>query len=362
MKQSIVARLCLEDSSIPVHGALDYTELERLGLRPEEVLDFSSNINPYGPPPAVLKRLSETSFAQYPDRDTIALRRALSMRFNLPEEQILVGNGSAELLLLAAIAFLRPADRVLVIAPTFGEYVHVSKLMEAEIHQVIAQAEAHFKVDSAAVADLLAKHRYRLVFLCNPNNPTGQVITHKDLRDWVSSQPETLFVVDEAYLPFNPQVASALDIQSDNVLVLRSMTKDYALAGLRLGYAVASPDVIQALRLAQPPWSVNALAQTAGLAALADESYLSKTVSAVLDHKIDLITGLQANGFQPVPSQTHFFLLPVGDGQKFRGRLLRRGIQVRDCNSFGLPVYVRISTRLPEENARLLAALEMEAA
>jgi histidinol-phosphate/aromatic aminotransferase/cobyric acid decarboxylase-like protein len=141
------------------------------------------------------------------------------------------------------------------------------------------------------------------------------------------------------------------------VLVLRSMTKDYALAGLRLGYAVGPPRVVDALARVRSPWNVNALAQAAGLAALRDQGHLRETLDALQAAGAQLVTGLRQRGWDPLPSTVHFFLIDVGDGGRLWARLLREGVLVRDCASFGLPSYVRIAARRPEENARLLAAM-----
>jgi threonine-phosphate decarboxylase len=142
------------------------------------------------------------------------------------------------------------------------------------------------------------------------------------------------------------------------MLVLRSMTKAYALAGLRLGYAVGSADVLEALRRARPPWSVNALAQAAGIAALQDTAHLTHCLACIAQAKDDLVAGLRALELMLIPSTTHFFLVWVGNGAACRQALLQCGILVRDCASFGLPEYIRVATRRPEENARLLTALE----
>ena len=150
---------------------------------------------------------------------------------------------------------------------------------------------------------------------------------------------------------------SAISLKSPNILVLRSMTKEYALAGLRLGYAVGDEAVIAALDKARPPWSVNALAQVAGIAALEDQGFLHTCLRKIHAGKETLVAGLVELGISPVPSQTHYFLLPVGNGATFRSQMLRRGLQVRDCASFGLPAYVRIATRKAGENQRLLTAV-----
>ncbi len=196
-----------------------------------------------------------------------------------------------------------------------------------------------------------------MVFLCNPNNPTGAVLPVEAIETWARHHPRSLFVVDEAYLPFAADIDSALAIRGENVLVLRSMTKDFGLAGLRLGYAIGEEKVIERLRRIQPPWSVNALAQAAGVAALRDPTHRQRSLEVLLQAKQELTAGLTRLGLTPVPSAAHFFLVRVGDGSGFRLSLLRRGVLVRDCSSFGLPAHVRIATRRPEENERLLSVI-----
>jgi histidinol-phosphate aminotransferase len=163
--------------------------------------------------------------------------------------------------------------------------------------------------------------------------------------------------VDEAYHAFVPAWSNSRLISAPNILSLRSMTKDYALAGLRLGYAVGAPKVIQTLTNVCPPWSVNALAQAAGLAALEDEGHLHLTLAALSQAKDEFLAALASTHLHTVPSATHFFLAEVGNGASFRHALMQHGIQVRDCASFGLPEFVRIATRRPKENARFIRAM-----
>jgi histidinol-phosphate aminotransferase len=177
------------------------------------------------------------------------------------------------------------------------------------------------------------------------------------IASWARRHPQTLFVVDEAYLPFANGLASVVYQAGKNILVLRSMTKDFGLAGLRLGYAVGDESVIALLRRVQPPWSVNTLAQVAGVAALGDPVNLVRSLEQLAGAKEELAAGLTRVGLNPVPSATHFFLVRVGNGGAFRRTLLRRGLLVRDCTSFGLPAYVRIAARRPEENAQLLGVV-----
>jgi histidinol-phosphate aminotransferase len=343
------------------HGALDYAELERHGLNPDDVLDFSVNSNPYGPSPLILEAIQSVPIERYPDREAIALRRALSEQLDVSTEQILVGNGTAELIHLTAFAFLQKKSHVLFLDPTFGEYERSARLMVmgANIHHCRALAKNGFVYSLEEIHARLSGRRMHVVFICNPNNPTGQVISREMLGQWSDQFRETLFIVDEAYLAFVEGTQSTISLKRKNILVLRSMTKDYAIAGLRLGYAVGESKLIDAMKNFRPAWNVNALAQAAGLAALQSKDYLSETFTKLRSDKENLVTGLQELNFEPVPSHTNYFLLPVGNGSQFRAALLQYGMIVRDCASFGLPSYVRIATRTRDENLRLLNAISI---
>jgi len=305
----------------------------------------------------VREAIVQVPYDRYPDREVLALRRVLAGHLDITPEQLLIGNGSTELVWLIALAFVRAGDPVVLVGPTFGEYTRAAILMGAHLHHYTAQPEEDFRIVPERVTQLLRQSQPRLVFLCNPNNPTGTFVTPDIITRWATVWPGTLFVVDEAYLTFAAPAPSVLPRLHHNMLVLRSMTKAYALAGLRLGYAVGAPDVLAALQRARPPWSVNALAQAAGIAALQDTAHLAACLERIAQAQHDLIAGLYALGLKPVPSTTHFFLMRVGNGAACRQALLGRGLLVRDCTSFGLSKYIRVATRRPAENARLLTAL-----
>ena len=347
----------LSAPSVP-HGALDYGELENLGLAPKEVLDFSVNGNPYGPPPGVRAALQDVPLDRYPDRDALALRRALSKHLAVPPRRVMAGNGTAELIWLIALGFVRPADPVLILGPTFGEYERAVALMGAQVETWRARPESEFVIHANEVDRRLQESTPRLVFLCNPNNPTGAAVSRNLIRAWADAYPDTLFIVDEAYLSFATELRSTTTLEMRNVVTLRSMTKDYALAALRLGYLVADEAVIDALVRVRPPWNVNAMAQAAGLAALEEKAYLERCMARLRDAKKSLVSGMKTLELEPLSSTTHFFLVQVGDAAAYRRALLAQRVQVRDCSSFGLPSYVRIATRRPRENARLLKALQ----
>jgi histidinol-phosphate aminotransferase len=353
----IAPRSQVRDVPLAVHGAPDTAELRRFGLRAEELLDFSSNINAYGPSPKVGEAVSRTPLDRYPDQEALTLCAVLAEYLGITPLCILAGNGSAELIWLASWAFLRPSDRVLVLGPTFSEYARMAALMGADVKIHLAKEENSFALSPTEVGDLLVSWKPRLVFVCNPNNPTGTVLDRHAIVKWIFSHPHTIFIVDESYWEFSSGLGSVMDTQRDNVLVLRSMTKDFALAGLRLGYAVGAEELIAALTRVRPPWSVNAMAQAAGIAALHDREHLKHSVESLAAAKLELMAALADLGLDVLPSAAPFFLVRAGNGAAVRRALLQKSILVRDCASFGLPEYIRICTRRPDENARLIAAL-----
>ncbi len=348
------------------HGAFDYDELRQLGYSPDEVIDFSVNSNPYGPPPGVREAIMGVPLDRYPDRECIALREKLAERHSSSVEHFVFGNGTAELLNLVATAFVRPGDRAVVLQPSFSEYARAVGLMGGHVETYVIP-KTTFEVDYDVFEALLRRVQPRVCMICSPNNPTGVHFAWDEIEDLSEIFKDTLWVIDEAYAQFTqpPNSGSVLGNALDgggvygNLLVIRSLTKDYALAGLRLGYAIGHPDIIEAVRRVRPAWNVNGMAQAAGLAALDQDEWLRDTVNKLHEDKQTLVAGLNNLGYAPRSSSVHYFLVNVENGAAFRAKLLKHKIMVRDCASFGLPEYVRIATRTPEDNAKLLAAVEM---
>lgn len=342
-----------------VHGGLDEAELRDYGLQREDVLDFSANINPLGPSPLVRQAAAAADLSSYPDRDSLALREALAERLGVAIDHLLVGNGSTELIHLLAHSRLRTGDCCLIFAPTFGEYEAAAAASGAEV-QRLAATEAHgFRWSIKEAVATIRELQPALVFLCNPNNPTGLYLERDAVEQLDAAVGEHgLLLLDDAYasLADSPWDATPL-LGSGNVAILRSMTKDHALAGVRLGYLVAQPEVIGGARALQHAWSVNALAQAAGLAALRDDDHVAAARVVIREAKAYLCAELDALGLAVSPSATNFLLVKVGDGAGVRSALLRRGLAVRDCASFGLPEHIRLAVRAREDCARLVGAL-----
>jgi histidinol-phosphate aminotransferase len=330
-----------------------------LGVAPEDVIDFSVCTNPFMPPPDVREiKLDSLNVAQYPDSEASELRQRLSAKLGISRECLLVGSGTTELIRLVAQAYFRPGDNMFTLAPTYGEYEVAAVIAGASVIRQRLQAEEGFMPDLAETADLMRRHRPRAVFICNPNNPTGKYLAPADIDTVLGAMDDSLLVLDEAYVSFVTESWPSVDlIDRGNVVILRSMTKDYGLAGLRLGYSVASPEITASLRRVQPPWSVNAVAQRAGVLALADDGYLADTMTKIGDARRYLAGELTRLGLPPLPSDTHYFLVKVGNAARFRAALLKRGLLVRDGASFGLPEYVRLGTRPLPDCRRLVAAI-----
>ena len=344
----------------PVHGGTNIAELRSLGLRPEDMLDFSASINPLGAPPGVSEVLSGVDFTAYPDTECTALREALSARLGASTEQILVGNGSTELIHLAARAFLTSGDKAAIFAPAFGEFEAACQMQGAQVVSIVASEADGFAWDVSEAAMVIAEQAPSMVFLCNPNNPTGRYLGEDEVRHIADSLPnDSLLLLDEAYLPFVDTRWNSLSLLDlGNVALLRSMTKDYALTALRLGYMLAPPEVVAQVRAQQYSWSVNALAQAAGVAALANAQHVSDGRAEVQKAKRYLVGELDALGLRTVPSAANFVLVKAGDARQLRHMLLERyHFGVRDCASFGLPEHIRIGVRTKEDCKRLVAAL-----
>ncbi len=351
-------RFLKPDLERPVHGSIGPGELRALGLEAEDVLDFSANVNPLGASPRVERAVAMLDVARYPDPDCLELRQALSQATGVAQECILVGNGSTELIHLLARACLVGESRAAILAPTFGEYEWACHLANVRPALICAREEEGFCWQVAHVCQEIRRLRPRLVFLCNPNNPTGLYLDREAVQQIVTAAAPGLVAIDEAYISFveDPWDATALLAQG-NVVLLRSMTKDHALAGLRLGYVLAPAGVIEALRLYQPSWSVNAAAQAAGRAALADSEHVSRARVLVAEAREYLYAALEELGLKALPASANFLLIKVGAAGEVRSVLLRRGLCVRDCTSFGLPQYIRVAVRTLPDCRRLVECL-----
>jgi threonine-phosphate decarboxylase len=350
-----------------VHGGNIYEMGQQYKLRPEAIIDFSSNINPLGPSPRVLRALRSHLrwISRYPEIHARGLVRDLARFHNLPEEAIVVGNGSTALIYRLPYALL--TKNALVLHPTFSEYERAFGLGGCRIDLVMRDVADGFEVPWQRLFEAL-RRGYGAVMLCNPNNPTGDVIAKDELTEFVeeSARLGTVVIVDEAFMDFHEDATLKHEVlRRSNLIVLRSMTKCYALAGLRLGFLVASPPLAKRVREADEPWAVSALAQIAGRESLKDRNYLRRTLELIATERQYLMERLaDIPGLTVYPSVTNFLLLKISrqgwDAARLQQGLIRHGILIRDCRSFpGLGgEFMRIAVRGRKDNSRLLSALQ----
>ena len=336
------------------HGGAGYAGLKGAG----GVLDFSACCNPYGPPKEIFKALRKTDIESYPDPRSGELVKSLSHNLGIEAENMIAGSGSTEIIRLAALAYLSAGDTVVIPSPTYGEYELAGRLAGAEIVKYHLSEDRDFQLHVDDFISFIRRHNPKAVFLCNPNNPTGQLLGQDEVCRLVKAFPDVLVILDEAYIAFTGDAGGACGlIDEPNVLVIRSMTKDYAVAGLRLGYGLACRDIIVNQEKVRPPWNVSSPAQQAGIAAAGCRGYFQQCNAGMRKCREYLVSRLAALGYRIVPSDTHFLLMKVGDAALFKSRLLERGFLVRDCSSFGLPAYVRISPRRMGDCRKLIKAI-----
>ena len=356
----------------PVHGGIKAAELRALGLRPEDCLDFSASVSPLGPPEGVAEAIAAVDLTAYPDPHCLALSEAVAGHHavdGVADGNIIVGNGSTEIIHLLTRAYIEQAPGAsskiaLLLTPTYGEYDGAARISGGKVQTLVADRVCDgFAWDIGAAAEVVTREKPALTFVCNPNNPTGVLLGRRELERLAEAMVGVagLLVVDEAYINLSERRAEAdvvaLAAQHGSVVALRSMTKDYALTSLRLGYAVAARPVIRRLATLQPDWSVNGLAQAAGIVALNADGYLERARGAVAASRECVVERLEATGIRCYPTEANFVLAQVGDAGGLRDLLARRGLFVRDCTSFGLPDCIRIGLRPVADCIRLTDAI-----
>jgi histidinol-phosphate aminotransferase len=325
-------------------------------------IKLASNENPLGPSPRALDaiRANLHKLHRYPDGSGFYLRQRLSRRLGVPEASIVLGNGSNEIIDLAIRTFVRAGEEVVMAEPTFLVYRLMVQAVGGLGVRVPLKGFVH---DLEAMAGAVTS-RTRLVFLNNPNNPTGTVISRSDFerfRERLSK--DVVIVLDEAYMEFaDPALTfTGLEYQEGDppVVVLRTFSKAYGLAGLRVGYGVMPALLAEFLNRVRQPFNVNVLAQVGALAALDDEPFFLRTQETVREGLGFLFRELALMGVPAFPTQTNFFLVDVGtDARKVYEALLWRGVIVRAMNSYGLTTHIRVTVGRREENQRLIRALK----
>jgi L-threonine-O-3-phosphate decarboxylase len=353
-----------------VHGGEVLDAAGKSGFRREEILDFSSSVNPLGPSKKALEaaKCSFKEIATYPDSNSNELRQAIADHFDgLSKTNVIVGNGSTELMYLFAEAFMKKGDTAVIPAPTFGEYE--SAVRKTGETPKFVRLDKNFNVDADVFAREMAGAK--IVFLCNPNNPTSILIPTETLTGIIEEAlaQDSLVFLDEDFLEFveNEKALSMINkIKAyPNLFILRSFTKIFGLTGLRVGYGIASEEIINVLSCAKIPWNVNCLAQAAAVVALKDEEHLRVTRELIKKEKAFLSAELEKiKSFKVFQPDANFFFIDIRKSgltaTELKNKLLRQGILIRDCTSFrGLdPYYIRVAVKTREENERLIEALK----
>src|SRR5438445_4839810 len=335
-------------------------ELEReLGIA--NPIKLASNENPLSPSDRVQKAIlaALSALNRYPDGSGFYLRQALAKRHGVGQDQIVLGNGSNELIELVVRTFLRPGDEAVVPHPSFVVYPMI--VQAAGGVRVMVMLKEH-RLDLEAMARAITPMT-KIVFIANPNNPTATIVTADEVSHFVSRLPErTIVVFDEAYIEFalGPDFPDTLEYvkQGRKVVTLRTFSKAASLAGLRVGYGVADADCIALMNRIRQPFNVNALAQVAALAALEDESHTLECVRMIEAGRHYLYDEFNALGVKYVPSRANFILVDVGrSASDIYQRLLKEGVIVRPMTPFGMESALRITVGTPQENRRLVKAL-----
>ncbi|MCD6219734.1 histidinol-phosphate transaminase [Candidatus Calescamantes bacterium] len=345
---------------IPYEPGKPVEEVKReLGLK--EVIKLASNENVLGPSPLAVKALKSSlhRIHLYPDGGGYYLRKKLASKYGLDISQVLLGNGSDEIIRMIVETFLNPGEEVITGEPAFIIYKMACKSMGGKCITVPLR---DFTVDLSRMAEKITK-KTKLIFIANPNNPTGTMVTEEEVEKFLQSVPPGVIVVfDEAYYEYIERKDFPDNVKrvkrGELVLVLRTFSKIYGLAGLRIGYCLARKDVITALNRVRQPFNTNSLAQTAAISALDDEEHIRKSREMVKEGKEYLYGEFKKIGLEFVPSETNFVLVKVNkNGREVFQELMKRGIIVRAMDGYGLCDWIRVTIGTLEENKKFIQSL-----
>jgi histidinol-phosphate aminotransferase len=330
-----------------------------LGLPPEEIVKLASNENPIGPSPkavaAMTEALGKAHF--YPDGGGYHLRTAIAKKFGLDISNVILGNGSNEIIEFLGHAFLRPGDNIIVADHAFVIYKLMAHLFGASAIEV---ADPGLTADVDAMVRAITPQT-KLIYLANPNNPTGTMVGAAELKRLIDDTPKDVAVVlDEAYYEFlaNPPDTLRYVHEARNVILLRTFSKIQGLASLRIGYGLAHPDLIKLLHKTRQPFNANAIAQVGAIAGLEDDEHQEKTRALTFAGVAFLQSEFEKRGLEYVRSSANFVLVKVGNGKEIFEKLLRRGTIVRATGEYKLPEWIRVSVGTMEQNRRFLDDLD----
>ncbi len=328
----------------------------------KNVIKLASNENPLGPSPKAVEAIREyaSKINFYPDGGSYYLKKALGEKLGLKEENIILGNGSDEIISLITRIFLQKGDEAIMGDPSFLMYKIDAQLSRAKVASVPLK---NFRLDLSEMSKAVGS-KTKLIFISNPNNPTGTIIIKDEVEHFLRDiPPGILAVFDEAYYEYvedtnYPQSIDLLD-RNSNIIILRTFSKIYGLAGLRVGYGVGSPEIIELLNKARPPFNVNSLAQVAALASLEDEDQVNRSKILVREGKGFLYSNLRRLKIFFIPTQANFILIKVGKKAKdIEAKLLKKGIVVRRMGVYNLPHYIRVTIGTKPQNEEFIKNLQ----
>lgn len=351
-----------------IHGGTIYTIARRMGIDPSDLLDFSASINPLGFSPRVKKALRshDSAILHYPDQEAHDFVQELARYHCIPAENILAGNGSSELIFM--LPKVLKMSRTLLVVPTFSEYESSIRQAGGKVCYYRTTEKKGFSIQPRKLLREL-RQGYDALYICNPNNPTGVLTPKEVLKDIVlaARKQSAVVIIDETFIDFNEnQSLKYLTQKIENLYILRSMTKFFALPGLRAGYLISSAENIKKMREQQEPWTMNALAQYAGIESLRDRGYISRTGNYVKRARQELIAGLADIACLKVfDSGANYLLVKLHASAPMRvaglyEKLLQKKIIIRQCNTFqGMgDSYFRIAVKKKSENKRMIGQLK----
>jgi len=331
-----------------------------LGLQPSDIIKLASNENPLGPSPKALAAMHDAleRVHFYPDGGGFYLREAIAAQFGFQRENVILGNGSNEVIEFIGHAFLRPGDEVITARHAFAVYALMAALFDARVIEV-PDPGFHHDLDAMAAA---ITPLTREIFITNPNNPTGTMVTQPEIDRFMDRVPDSVVVIfDEAYYEFvenPPDTLKFIREGRENVVVLRTFSKIQGLAGLRIGYGLGAKSIISILQKTRQPFNANAIAQAGAIAGLLDLDHQRKTRELTHEGRAYFEQQFAQMGLEYVPSQANFVLVNVGDGNKVFNALMAKGVIVRAMASYQLPAWIRVTVGTPAQNHRFISELQ----
>jgi len=348
-------------SLTPYKGGKPIEELEReLGIK--DIAKIASNENPLGSSKKVYSSIKKNlkKINRYPDGNSFNLKKALAEKFNVKNEQIILGNGSNEIIELVLRVFLENNDEVIVSKPSFLVY-KLATLVEGGVVKEIPLL-SDFSFDLKGILNAITD-KTKIIFIDNPNNPAGTSVGKAEIENFISKVPDKIIIVlDEAYNEFvdrNDFPDSLRYVkEKNNVIVARTFSKAHGLSGLRIGYAVANSEIVELVNKVRQPFNINYIAQIAALASLEDDAFIEKSKNLVRNGKQYLYVSLDKLKIKYIKSDTNFILMNVeNDSRKIFEEMLKEGIIVRNMYEYGLPTYIRVTVGLPKENRKFIKAI-----